>query len=317
MPGSYILITYNDTTNLPSTIKNNVCLYFTYDTDAITGENITDEWFLDETNIPCPNKCTFDNINNILVSNALNVVVSFIETVNDLSFIFGEVPNAIGIGSNTPITTYTIEYDQVSKEYTALLNSVYSYPISLTISNVKPSCFSEGTKILCFNEEYRLVEDLKIGDMVKTYLHDYKPIKNIMTGFFINDINEASKCMYIMKKTPENGLIDDLIVTGCHGILLDENDVIETEQKRNLDWANFKVDGKINCIASVSSKFEQIKTSQLYKYYHFSLDNTFKNNNCDNTCDNTCDKNTDNNNCDGRRFGVWANGVLMETPPYI
>ena len=103
--------------------------------------------------------------------------------------------------------------------------------------------------------------------------------------------------MYIMNKTEgteDNGLIEDLIVTGNHGILLDEKDFNEEEQKKNPKWASFKVDDKINCIAGVSSKFEQITNNDVYKYYHFSLDNG-----------------------DGkkRRFGVWANGILMETMP--
>ena len=109
--------------------------------------------------------------------------------------------------------------------------------------------------------------------------------------------------MYIIKKTDQNVLTDGtdgtegtegLIVTGNHGILLDYYEINEDEQKKNPKWATFKVDDKVNCIAGVSSKFEQIINNDVYKYYHFSLDNG-----------------------DGkkRRFGVWANGILMETPP--
>jgi hypothetical protein len=58
-------------------------------------------------------------------------------------------------------------------------------------------------------------------------------------------------------------------------------------KKKNPECDNFKVDDKVNCIAGVSSKFEQITDNELYKYYHFYLDNG------------------DGNK---RRFGVW----LME-----
>ena len=190
-----------------------------------------------------------------------------------------------------------------------LISKIITYVnngIETTYDNVKyvysltknPCCFNEGTKILCLTkylmEEYRLVQDLIVGDLVKAYMNDYKPIKNIIQGFFINNPKNRSNCMYIMKKTENNGLIEDLIVTGNHGILLDEKDVNEEEQKKNPEWANFKVDDKVNCITGVSSKFEQITDNELYKYYHFSLDNG-----------------------DGKRkrFGVWANGVLMETMP--
>jgi len=192
------------------------------------------------------------------------------------------------------------------------IENPYIFYITKTITN-NPCCFSEGTKILCLTEylmeEYRLVQNLMVGDLVKAYMNDYKPIKNIIQGIFINNPKNRSNCMYIMKKTDQNELIegtvgtegtegiegtDDLIVTGNHGILLDEKEVNEEEQKKNPKWANFKVDDKVNCIAGVSSKFEQIQNNDVYKYYHFSLDNG-----------------------DGkkRRFGVWANGILMETPP--
>jgi hypothetical protein len=71
-------------------------------------------------------------------------------------------------------------------------------------------------------EEYRLVQDLMVGDLVKAYMNDYKQIKQIIKGFIINNPKNRSNCMYIMNKTEENGLIDDLVVMGNHGILLDE-----------------------------------------------------------------------------------------------
>jgi hypothetical protein len=150
-------------------------------------------------------------------------------------------------------------------------------------------CFNKGTKILCLTklltEEYRLVQDLMVGDLVKVYNNEPKRIKVKIQGSFINNPNNPKKCMYVMKKTEDNELIDDLIVTGLHGILLDEPD------ERNPKWANFKVDDKYNVIASISNKFEQIKNNELYNYYHFSLDN----------------------GTERKRLGVWANGVLMET----
>ena len=146
-------------------------------------------------------------------------------------------------------------------------------------------------------EEYRLVQDLMIGDFVKSYLHGYKKVSRVIKGSFVNNPKTISNSMYIMNKTEgtgKNELIDDLIVTGNHGILLDEEEVNEEEQKKNPKWANFKVDDKVNCIAGVSNKFKQITNNDVYKYYHFSLDNG-----------------------DGkiRRFGVWANGILLETLP--
>jgi hypothetical protein len=218
--------------------------------------------------------CSFENINNI--PSTMKLSINSISKKNSEQY---------GTGMSTfTDTDVNIEYQQL--EY-------YLQDTPFTTC-----CFSQGTKILCLTEylmeEYRLVQDLIVGDLVKTYMNDYKPIKNILQGSFVNDPKNRSNCMYIMKKTENNGLIEDLMVTGNHGILLDEKDFNEEEQKKNPKWASFKVDDKINCIAGVSSKFEQIKDNKVYNYYHFTLDNG-----------------------DGkrRRFGVYANGILMETPP--
>jgi len=65
-------------------------------------------------------------------------------------------------------------------------NVKYVYSLTKNIC-----CFSEGTKILCltkyFMEAYRLVQDLLVGDLVKVYMNDYKPIKNIIQGILINN----------------------------------------------------------------------------------------------------------------------------------
>ena len=48
---------------------------------------------------------------------------------------------------------------------------VYATGSPLQVGSLPPVCFLKGTKILCANGEYRLIEDLQKGDMVKTHLH--------------------------------------------------------------------------------------------------------------------------------------------------
>jgi|688.fasta_scaffold190876_2 hypothetical protein len=156
-----------------------------------------------------------------------------------------------------------------------------------------PICFNKNTKILCINdkleEEYRLVQDLMIGDIVKSYKNGNRPILGILNGFFINNPKINGKCMFKMIKTDDNQLTEDLIVTGNHSILVDERS--EEEEKRNPKWANHKIDDKYRVVSSVSNKFERITDNNQYIYYHFSL------------------KTDDNKD---RPFGVWANGLLVE-----
>ena len=170
-------------------------------------------------------------------------------------------------------------------------------------------CFSEGTKILCLNnaqnelseqpivnclkEEYRLVQDLMIGDFVKSYLHGYRKISKIIKGEFVNNphTNGCSNCMYRMLKTDDNGLIEDLTLTRNHGILVEK---MSEDEEKKVDKNNLQIiDNLLSIITADSDKFEKVLDTNVYKYYHFALE-------------------TDGDN--DRRFGVWANGILVETP---
>lgn len=161
---------------------------------------------------------------------------------------------------------------------------------------ITAACFSEDTKILCLNsdskEEYIPVKNLKKGDLVKTYLHGYKKINIMCQGIFKNNINNFRDCMYKMKKTDENGLIDDLIITGGHSIMVDELTKEEHEKTVSM-WNVYQIDNKYLLMAGISDKFEQIQGKEIFNYYHFSLEN---------------DRNPD------KCYGVFANGVLTETP---
>ena len=164
---------------------------------------------------------------------------------------------------------------------------------------IKPyeACFSEGTRILGLTaqlkEEYRLVQDLLIGDFIKSYLHGYRKVSKILKGFFVNNPTEqgVANCMYRMSKTEDNGLIEDLTLTRNHGVLVEK--LTEDEEKK-VDKNNLPIiDGLLSIITADSDKFEKVEDTNVYNYYHFSLDGDGDND---------------------RRFGVYANGLLVETP---
>jgi len=208
------------------------------------------------------------------------------------------------IGFNPSIVNYGYLYIQlIENTRTKLGLNVYTgfilYPGSYVISNepIIPCCFSEGTKILGLTaqlkEEYRLVQDLLIGDFVKSYLHGYRRISKIISGSFVNNPNDqgVSDCMYIMLKTDDNGLSEDLTLTRNHGVLVEK--LSENEEKK-VDINNLPIiDGLLSISTADSDKFEKLMDTNVYKYYHFSLE-------------------TDGDN--DRRFGVWANGLLVEVP---
>jgi hypothetical protein len=166
----------------------------------------------------------------------------------------------------------------------------------LIIPVFDPSCFNEGTKILCLNnnfeEEYVLIEELKKGDLVKTYKHGYRKIDLIGKKDMINNPENFHECMYKMEKTYKNGLIDDLIVTGGHAILVDDLGSLKEENDKIFGGSTLMIDDKYLLTAAVSEDFKKIEDINIYTYYHFSVEN---------------------NGDDDERFGVWANGILTET----
>lgn len=161
------------------------------------------------------------------------------------------------------------------------------------------SCFNHDTKILCLNkefqEEYLPIQDLRKGDIVKTYLHGYRKIDLIGKGAISNKPHIWNESMYKMVKTDTNGLFEDLIVTGGHAILVDE----VTEEQSNayeplgIKGYTEKIDDKFLLMPAVSDAFVQLTDDEIYRYYHLV---------------------PENNGDDNQRFGIWANGILSETP---
>jgi len=162
------------------------------------------------------------------------------------------------------------------------------------------SCFAEDTNILAINEKtgkevYRLVQDLKVGDLVKTYKHGILPIKLIGKGHLTHTPeNIWQQSMFVLKKTNDNGLTEDLIITGGHSILVDELSEDDIKKYKNVgitDLKNMKMDDKYLSFAGLSNLFTKFETRKEFNYYHFVVENEGD---------------------EEKNVGVWANGVLIE-----
>ena len=154
-------------------------------------------------------------------------------------------------------------------------------------------CFKSDTKILT-NKGYIPIQDLRTGDLVKTVLHDFKPI--VMIGK--RDIkHSASKerikeQLYKCTQTNYPEITEDLIITGCHCLLVD--DFINPEQKEKTIKVNgriFVTDRKYRLPACVDEKTIVFETPGTYTIYHFALENDSYYMN----------------------YGIYANGLLVET----
>jgi hypothetical protein len=160
----------------------------------------------------------------------------------------------------------------------------------------EPICFNEGTQILCLNkdsleEEYKSIENLRKGDLVKTYRHGYKKIHLIGKNTMINNPNEPLKCMYVMKKTQTNNLTQDLYITGGHSILVNDLREYQLENDKIFYGNRPKIDDKYLLLACVNKDFQKVENKKLFTYYHLTLENNGKD----------------------TQFGIWANGILAET----
>jgi hypothetical protein len=195
------------------------------------------------------------------------------------------------------LPVFSISVDQYDNIYIVTVNSSNEYTI---LQSSPVFCFNKGTKIRCLNQqladEYVAIELLKVGDFVKTYKHGYRKISKIISGSFRNNPKKWNMCMYKMAKTESNGLLEDLIVTGGHSLLVDS--ISETEQANYdelglTEWCKDTIDGKRLLLSSVSDHFKAIQDTEKYNYYHLLLEN---------------------NDDEEERFGIWANGVLTETP---
>jgi hypothetical protein len=112
----------------------------------------------------------------------------------------------------------------------------------------------------------------------------------------INDVRRWNVCMYKMEKTAENGLLEDLLVLGGHGILVDDLGDLKEENHRLYRGKIPIIDDKYCLLAGISKDFIKIENDEIYTYYHFILEN---------------DGNKD------VRYGVYANGLLTETPSEV
>ena len=199
--------------------------------------------------------------------------------------------------TTSPVTITGLINDDTYEISLKALNELGPGPASEEVSATPTFCFNKGTEILCLNkegeEEYILVEHLKKGDLVKSYNHGYRKIDLILNKNMKNTPSSWHACMYKMAKTETNGLTKDLIVTGGHAILVDDLGEMKEANDKIFGGNTPQIDGKHLLLSSISKDFTKLENRNIYTWYHFVLEN---------------DDNYD------RRFGVWANGILTETP---
>jgi hypothetical protein len=183
--------------------------------------------------------------------------------------------------------------------------TVIEYFISAPNTNPpKIPCFGENTRILCFNpdtfeEEYVAIQKIRRGTLVKTLRNGYVPVDMIGRTTIRNDYgtsqqgerhkNRLYKCT--RRNYPEM-TEDELILTGCHCILVDDfKNEAEREKTIEVNRKIYITDGKYRLPACVDDRAIPYEKTGTFPIYHLALENDDYYMN----------------------YGVYANGLLVET----
>jgi hypothetical protein len=223
---------------------------------------------------------------NIYIAN-MNSPYNTYGSGNQISYggdvIYGSM-NTINI---SPILTYpfkyTLTFDLTINKYSA---SVSTFP--------RPNipCFNEGSKILT-NKGYVEIQNLRKGDLVQTSMNGFVPID--MIGYtqmeHFNNKERIKDQLYICTKNEYPEILEDLIITGCHSILVDDFIENQREQTAELLTRIFVTDNKYRLPACLDKRAKVYSKEGTYTIYHLALENEnyYKN------------------------YGVYANGLLVET----
>ena len=155
------------------------------------------------------------------------------------------------------------------------------------------TCFKEDTQILT-NSGYKLIQDLRKGDLIQTLNHGFKPIDMIgMREIYNPALKERIKDqLYQCSQNEYPEIIEPLIITGCHSILIDEFKNDEQRQKTiELNGNIYVTDNKYRLPVCVDERSNIYETPGRTIIYHFALENDDYYMN----------------------YGIYANGLLVES----
>lgn len=158
-------------------------------------------------------------------------------------------------------------------------------------------CFVKGTKIEYLNEkseiEYTEIENLRPGMLVNTYKHGLVPITIIGTKKIYNPRNNYRVKDRLFICTPDKfpELKEDLIITGCHNILVDSLNEQQTMDTLREAQDIFVTDDKYRLMSFLDERAEPYMEEGEYSIYHIALEHPD----------------------DMMNYGIYANGLLVES----
>ena len=226
----------------------------------------------------------------VLMENTNDTVT--IPTVSSSITVTKTGDTTFSINNGLSLTTVNSGESYTHNGLTINLGSVYGYLVD-------PStiCFKEGTKIACLDENSNPaeipVEELRTGMFVKTYKHGYIPVHTIGTKKLYNPENDTREKDRLYECTPEQypDLTENLYITGCHSILVDQlTEQQSTDTLRETEDI-FITDDKYRLMAFLDERAQPWTNEGTYSIYHIYLDHPD----------------------DLMNYGIYANGLLVES----
>ena len=226
---------------------------------------------------------TYNTYNNSLYYNYNNGSVSGVYMYDTSSYTIFNVTYR-GIAISTSFDVYFLPNQASGSTF-------------IMYANYRIICFKEDTQILT-RTGYKLIQELKKGDLVKTYQSGYKPIYKIGYTEINHHCSEERIKSQMYKCSSENypEIFEDLIITGCHCILVDEykNEKEREDSKlinNTFEKEIYLTENMYRLPACVDERTTVYEVEGLHKIYHFALENDDYYMN----------------------YGVYANGLLVET----
>jgi len=138
-------------------------------------------------------------------------------------------------------------------------------------------CFLEGTTVLCEvegKEIYKPIQDIRRSDKVKTVEEGFKAVGLIGHSVYSNPegTDRVEARLYVCRKCVYPVLTEDLVVTGCHSILVD---VLTDAQREATVAAAGKVlvtGKKYRLMAHLDERAEPWVSPGEHKVWHLALD---------------------------------------------
>jgi hypothetical protein len=244
---------------------------------------------------------TFDSVNNYYVTtyliSGIYVIKKYDSNNNFVETIFQGITNEV-LANNLIVSfdsSGNLYFGEVSLQFDDTYNMVvYKYEVSPPPPPPPPFvCFKEDSKILT-DTGYKPIQELRKGDLVKTLCNGFKAVD--MIGFreieHVASSERIKDQLYKCSNDNYTEVFEDLVITGCHSILV--NKFASEEQKQTTMETFDKIyvtDRKYRLPACVDERAKVYEIPGKYTIYHLALEN----------------ENYYSN------YGIFANGLLVET----